>query len=121
MDRLACGRGSDLNDLGFGSGEADAQPFNFAEPTLPFSFGDPVEEVVADLHQPGTLRRIWPQERAADAGVLMDACRSVCAGAGADGNLSALEVTEEVVPLGIGGGAVLLGGPQGPAPRDKAR
>lgn len=34
-------------DLGFGAGETDTKPFNFAEPAFPFGFGDPVEEVVA--------------------------------------------------------------------------
>src|SRR4051794_4361467 len=49
----------------------------------------------------------------------MDRRGSEGAGAGADGELAAFEVAEEVLPLGVGGSAVLLGGPQGAAAGDE--
>ncbi|WP_369033240.1 hypothetical protein [Streptomyces adonidis] len=57
----------------FGAGEADLQSFDFTEPVLPFSLGDAVEEVVPDLGQALSLREVWPQHRAADAGVFVNA------------------------------------------------
>ena len=39
----------DLGYLFFGSGEADLQPFDFAEPALTLGFDDAGGEVVADL------------------------------------------------------------------------
>lgn len=52
-------------------------------------------------------------------GVLVDAGGAVGAGAGADGEFAAFEVAEEVLPLGLGGGAVFLGGAQGAAAGDE--
>ena len=43
------------------------------------------------------------QERAADAGVLVDAGRAEGAGAGAGGQLALFEVGEEFVPFFVGG------------------
>ncbi|WP_445520821.1 hypothetical protein [Streptomyces sp. NEAU-174] len=51
--------------------------------------------------------------------MFMDAGGSVGAGAGADREFAAFEVAEEVFPLGVGGGAVFLGGPQGVAAGDE--
>lgn len=51
--------------------------------------------------------------------MFVDAGGAVGAGAGADGELAAFEVAEEVFPLGVGGGAVFLGGAQGAAPVDE--
>src|SRR3954468_18650769 len=51
--------------------------------------------------------------------MFVDAGGAVGAGAGADGEFGAFEVAEEVLPLGIGGGAVLLGGAQGAAAGDE--
>ncbi|MFF3468490.1 hypothetical protein [Streptomyces sp. NPDC002619] len=51
--------------------------------------------------------------------MLVDAVGAVGASAGADGELAAFEVAEEVLPLGVGGGAVFLGGPQGTAAGDE--
>jgi hypothetical protein len=48
------------------SAPADAQALDFAEPTLFLGFGDPVEEVVADLHQAAALGRVGAQEGTAD-------------------------------------------------------
>lgn len=57
-----------MAELGFGPGEADAESFDLAEPTFPVGFGDPVEEIVADLHEPAALGGVGAQEGAADAG-----------------------------------------------------
>ena len=73
--------------------------------------GDAVAQVVADLDEPGSLCGIWPQKRAPDTGVLVDARGAEGAGAGADGDLAPLEVAEELVPFVVGGCAVFLGGP----------
>src|SRR5439155_7757470 len=59
----------DLGELAVGAGEADLQAFGFAGPALASGFGDAVVQVGADLHEPGALRGLWPQERAPDAGV----------------------------------------------------
>ena len=47
-------------------------------------------------------------------GVLVDAWCRVRASAVAERDAPALEVAEELVPLGVGGGAVLFAGPGGP-------
>src|SRR4051794_3991245 len=51
--------------------------------------------------------------------MFVDAGGAVGAGAGADGEFAAFEVAEEILPLGVGGGAVLLGGGQGAAAGDE--
>ena len=43
-------------------------------------------------------------------GVLVDAASGVCASAVAECDAAALEVAEELVPLGVGGGAVFRAG-----------
>ncbi|GAA5116491.1 hypothetical protein GCM10025762_32380 [Haloechinothrix salitolerans] len=100
----------DLGELVFGSGEADLQSFDLAEPALAFGLGDAGGEVVTDLDEPITLGGIGPENRATDAGMFMDARRSERSGAGADGHLAAFEVAEKLLPFGVGGGAVFLGG-----------
>jgi hypothetical protein len=45
----------DLFDLVACPGKADPQSFDFAEPSLALGFGDAVDEIVADLDQPGPL------------------------------------------------------------------
>ena len=62
-----------------------------------------------------SLGRVGPQQRATDTSMFMDAGRSERAPAGADGDLAALEVAEEFLPFGVGGGPVFVGGPQGAA------
>lgn len=74
--------GFDPGDLVFGAGEAGGQSFDFAEPSFAFGFGDPVLEVVADLFETGLLVRRDDQDRAADAGVFVDAVGSVGSPAG---------------------------------------
>jgi hypothetical protein len=83
----------ELGELVVGAGEADLEAFDLAEPAFAFGLGDAGDQVVADLGQAGPLGRVWPEHRAADAGVLMDAGRSERAGAGADGDLALLEVS----------------------------
>ncbi|WP_171074263.1 hypothetical protein [Nonomuraea basaltis] len=57
-----------MGKLVFGTSEADVESFDLAEPAFPFSFGDPREEVVADLGQAVAMGGIGPEHRAADAG-----------------------------------------------------
>ena len=54
-----------LREFGAGAGEADFQSFGLAEPAVGLGFGDPGDEVVADLDQAGPGGWVWPQERAA--------------------------------------------------------
>jgi hypothetical protein len=101
----------DLGEFGFGAGETDLEAFDFAEPAFVLGFGDAGGEVVADLDQAGSLGGVGPQERASDTGVFMDAGRSECPTAGADGDLAPREAPEELLPFLVGGDSVFLGGP----------
>ena len=76
-------------------------------------------QVVADGGQAGPLGWVGPQEGAADAAVLVDAAGPVGAAAVAERDLAALEVAEELLPFGVGGGAVFLAGAQGTAAGDE--
>src|SRR6516225_5232919 len=91
-------RGVDLGELVVGAGQADLQSLHFSGPALASGLGDAVVEVAADLLQAGALRWGWPQERASDTGVLMNARRAESACACPDGYFSFLEVGEECVP-----------------------
>jgi hypothetical protein len=59
--------GVDLGQLALDAAVADLQPLDFAEPAFPFRLDDSGLEVVADLFEPGSLRRIWSQELASHA------------------------------------------------------
>jgi hypothetical protein len=87
---------------------------DFTQPALAFGLGDPVEEVVADLHQPVALGGVWPQHRAPDTGVLVDARGPERPCAGPDGDFPGFEVAEELGPLLLGRGAIFLAGLQRP-------
>ncbi|SRR6266568_873174 len=52
----------DLGELVLGSGEADLEALDFAEPAFALGFGDAVVQVGADLLQPAALGGIRPQE-----------------------------------------------------------
>lgn len=106
------GSPGDLGELVVGAGEADLQTFNLAEPPFAFGLTDPGDQVVADLGDARPLGRVGPEHWAADAGVFVDAGGRERSTAEAGGDLAAFEVAEELIPLLIGGGAVLLGGPQ---------
>jgi hypothetical protein len=81
----------DLGDLVVGAGEADLESFNLAEPAFAFGFGDAGGEVLADLGDPGPLRRVGPVQAAPQAAVLMDAGGPERAPAGAGGDFAAFE------------------------------
>ncbi|WP_227998872.1 hypothetical protein [Nocardia australiensis] len=89
---------------------ADRGAPNYAEPAFAFGFDDAGFEVVVDLFEPGPLGGVRPEERASDTGVLMDAGRGECSGAGSDRDLAFFEVGEEGIPFGVGGCAVFLAG-----------
>ena len=65
------------------------------------------------------LGRVGAQQGAAQAGVFVDAGGGVGAAAGAEGDLAAFEVAEELLPFVVGGGAVFLAGPQCAAAGDE--
>jgi len=50
----------DLGELVVGAGEADLESCDLAEPAFAFGFGDPGDEVVADLDDSLPLSRVWP-------------------------------------------------------------
>src|SRR6266516_6023518 len=108
-----------LGELVPGAGEADLQALGFAEPAGFFGFGDAGGEVAADLHQAGTLGGVGAEQRAAQAGVLVDARGVVGAAAVAEGDLAAFEMAKELVPFLIGGGPVFLSRAQGATAGDE--
>ncbi|MER0477808.1 hypothetical protein ABR737_05480 [Streptomyces sp. Edi2] len=99
----------ELAELLLGASLADLETFDFAEPAFRLGLDDSGDQVVADLGKPCPLGGVRSEERASDASVLVDAGGVVGAGAGADGELAAFEVTEEVFPLRVRRGAVFLG------------
>jgi hypothetical protein len=64
--------GVDLGELVLGAGEADLEALDLAEPAFALGLGDTVVQVAPDLLEPAPLGRVWPQERAPDARMLMD-------------------------------------------------
>jgi hypothetical protein len=56
-----------LTQLVLGASETDLKALDLAESALSLSFGDPVDQVVADLDQSVSLGRLGPEERASDA------------------------------------------------------
>ena len=50
----------DLREFVFGTGQADLEPFDFAEPAFALGFGDAGGQVVADLEQSVVLGGIGP-------------------------------------------------------------
>ncbi|MFJ9026644.1 hypothetical protein ACIRPU_42925 [Streptomyces sp. NPDC102259] len=97
--------GIQLSELVLGSGKTDLEPFQLAQPALAFGLDDAGQEVVADLDQAAALVGLGTEHRAAEAGVFVDARGTERASADADGELAALEVAEEGIPLLCGGGA----------------
>ena len=92
----------DLGEFGAGSGEADLEAFDFAEPSFAAGFFDSGQQVVADVEEALALGWVGAQQGAAQAGVLVDAGGGVGAAAGAEGDLSVLEVAEELLPFRVG-------------------
>ncbi|MGR4853969.1 hypothetical protein [Streptomyces sp. LARHCF252] len=88
-----------MGKLLLGVGQAALQAFELAEPTFAFGFQDAREEVVADLDEPRPFCRVNDEDGTTDTGVLMSTVGSVCAAAVAQGELAALETSEELVPL----------------------
>lgn len=99
-------------ELVLGGGKAGLDRGDFAEPALFLCLAEPIEQVGVDLLKPGHLRGVGPQDRAADAGMLVYARGAEVAYAHAQSDLPQLEVVQEVAPLLGGGFAVLLAGPQ---------
>jgi hypothetical protein len=92
----------DLGEFGAGSGEADLEAFDFAEPSFAAGFFDPGQQVLADIEEALALGWVGAQQRAAQAGVLVDAGGGVGATAGAEGDLAMLEVAEKLLPFCVG-------------------
>ncbi|WP_280703591.1 hypothetical protein [Kitasatospora sp. GP82] len=63
IDDTAAGRASvELGGFLLGSGAADPQPLDLAEPAFAPGFGDAGDEAVTDVDQPCPLGRIWSEE-----------------------------------------------------------
>src|SRR5450756_253928 len=58
----------DLGEFGAGSGEADLEAFDFAEPSFAAGFFDSGEQVVADIEEALALGWVGAQQGAAQAG-----------------------------------------------------
>lgn len=99
----------DLFEFVTGGVEADLESFDFTEPSLLTGFGDAGDEVVADVDEAVPFGRVGPQEGTAQAGVFVDAGSGVGTAASAEGEFAVLEMTEELVPLLLGGHPVFLG------------
>ena len=61
----------DLRNLFFCGNEADAELLYVTEPSLAFSFSDPVAEVVSDLFESGLFGGANDENRTPDTGVFM--------------------------------------------------
>lgn len=59
----------DLGEFGAGSGKADLEAFDFAEPSFAAGFFDPGQQVLADIEEALALGWIGAQQRAAQAGL----------------------------------------------------
>jgi len=57
----------DLGEFGAGSGEADLEAFDFAEPSFAAGFFDPGQQVLADIEEALALGWVGAQQRAAQA------------------------------------------------------
>ena len=90
---------------------SDVESFGLAGPALLLGLGD----AVADAGEAGPLGWVGPQKGTPDAAVLVDAAGPVGAAAIAERDPAALEMAEELLPFGVGGGAVFLAGAQCPA------
>lgn len=111
----------ELGELVLRSYEADLESFNFAGPPLTFSFGDPGEQVVADLEDAGSLDRRRAKEGAAQATVLMDARSRIGFSALSEGHSTPLEVAKELVPLLVARDAAFLARAETAPAGDEAR
>jgi hypothetical protein len=89
----------DLRNLFFCGSEADAELLHITEPSLTFGFSDPVVEVVSDLFESKLFSGADDEDRAPDAGVFMDAIRSVCPSAISERELPTLEMAEKFFPF----------------------
>lgn len=66
IDDDGYGAAVDLSGFVVGSGQADRESFDFAEPAFSFGFVDPGDEIVADVD--GALSLCGPVHRASQAG-----------------------------------------------------
>lgn len=89
----------DLGDLVVCPGQAGLQALDLAEPAFAFGFGDARDEVVADLLDAKALVRVWPVHRTSQTSVLMNTRGRESTAAEPGGDLSPLEVAEELLPL----------------------
>lgn len=63
----------ELGEFRAGPSEADLEAFDLAEPAFAAGFLDPGEKVVADVEESSALCGVGTQQRAAQAGVFVDA------------------------------------------------
>jgi hypothetical protein len=69
------------------------------------------KEVVADPDDAVALSWVHPQQRASQTAVLVDTAGGIGSATGSEGDASAFEVPEEVLPFLLGGLTVFGGGP----------
>jgi len=67
LSEAGAGHLLDLGEFGAGSGEADLEAFDFAEPSFAAGFFDPGQQVLADIEEALALGWVGAQQRAAQA------------------------------------------------------
>jgi hypothetical protein len=90
---------AELGESVLRSGEADLEAFDLTGPAFMFGFGDPGEQVVADVEDAGPWGWGRPEQGTSQATVFVDAGCRVGAAAIAKGGPAAFEVAEKLLPL----------------------
>ena len=71
--RAAAGHLVDLAEFQLGTCELNLESLDFVEPAFTLGFGDAGDQVVTDFDEPGAACRIGAEQRAAQAGMFVDA------------------------------------------------
>lgn len=103
-------------ELLVGGADADFESFDLAVPALLMGLSEAGVQVGEDLLEAVLLGWVGSEHGAADARVFVLAGGAVGAAADSELDLASLEVAHEVVPLSVGGFAILLAGTQDAAP-----
>jgi hypothetical protein len=91
----------ELVELLAGSSKADLETVSFAEPSIGSGFGYAGNQVVTNLDKPPTLGYVRAQQRAADAGVFVDARRGIGTTACAECDLAPFEGGRGIPPTPV--------------------
>ena len=98
-----------LVELACRGGQGDLEAGDLAEPVFASGLVGPGAQIVGDLNEAGACGGVWSEHRAANTGVLVGARRRVGTAAGAQSELAAFEMAEELFPFIVGRDPVFLG------------